>query len=62
MTCERDVALLSGPGLLGPDDIVFAPGPDVVYPDGDPIVRVSAGRDRRRAGGRQPDPATSTAC
>lgn len=40
---ERDVALLSGPGLLGPDDIVFAPGPEVVYPDGDPIVRVSAG-------------------
>jgi len=38
-----DLALLSGPGLLGPDDIVFAPGPDVVYPDGDPIVRVSAG-------------------
>ncbi|MET0788373.1 MAG: pantoate--beta-alanine ligase [Cellulomonas sp.] len=40
---DRDLALLSGPGLLGPDDIVFAPGPDVVYPDGDPIVRVSAG-------------------
>ena len=40
---HRDLALLSGPGLLGPDDIVFAPGPDVVYPDGDPIVRVSAG-------------------
>jgi len=40
---NRDLALLSGPGLLGPDDIVFAPGPDVVYPDGDPIVRVSAG-------------------
>ncbi|WP_028046190.1 pantoate--beta-alanine ligase [Cellulomonas sp. URHE0023] len=38
-----DLALLSGPGLLGPDDIVFAPGPDVVYPDGDPVVRVSAG-------------------
>lgn len=40
---DRDLALLSGPGLLGPDDIVFAPGPEVVYPDGDPIVRVSAG-------------------
>jgi len=40
---ERDLALLSGPGLLGPDDIVFAPGPEVVYPDGDPVVRVSAG-------------------
>ena len=38
-----DLALLSGPGLLGPDDIVFAPGPDVVYPDGDPVVRVRAG-------------------
>ncbi|MEG3614578.1 pantoate--beta-alanine ligase [Isoptericola haloaureus] len=25
-------------------DVVFAPTPDVVYPDGDPIVRVSAGR------------------
>jgi pantoate--beta-alanine ligase len=24
-------------------DLVFAPGPDVVYPDGDPGVRVSAG-------------------
>ncbi|GEK22533.1 pantoate--beta-alanine ligase [Cellulomonas xylanilytica] len=40
---QRDLALLSGPGLLGPDDIVFAPGPEVVYPDGDPVVRVSAG-------------------
>jgi len=40
---QRDLALLSGPGLLGPDDIVFAPGPEVVYPDGDPIVRVGAG-------------------
>jgi pantoate--beta-alanine ligase len=40
---ERDLALLSGPGLLGPDDIVFAPGPEVVYPDGDPVVRVRAG-------------------
>jgi pantoate--beta-alanine ligase len=25
-------------------DIVFAPTPDVVYPDGEPLVRVSAGR------------------
>ncbi len=40
---ERDLALLTGPGLLGPDDVVFAPEPDVVYPDGDPVVRVSAG-------------------
>jgi len=40
---ERDLALLSGPGLLGPGDVVFAPAPDEVYPDGDPLVRVSAG-------------------
>ena len=39
----RDLELLSGPGLLGPGDVVFAPAPDVVYPDGDPLVRVSAG-------------------
>ncbi len=38
-----DLALLSGPGLLGPGDVVFAPGPDVVYPDGEPVVRVGAG-------------------
>jgi pantoate--beta-alanine ligase len=41
---ERDLALLAGPGLLGPDDLVFAPTPQVMYPDGDPVVRVSAGR------------------
>ena len=35
-----DVAKLAGVGA----DVVFAPTPDVVYPDGDPIVRVSAGR------------------
>ncbi|MBO3100788.1 pantoate--beta-alanine ligase [Cellulomonas fengjieae] len=40
---DRDVALLSGPGLLRPEDVVFAPDPQVVYPDGDPVVRVSAG-------------------
>ncbi len=39
-----DVALLTGPGLLGAGDVVFAPSPEVVYPDGDPVVRVSAGR------------------
>jgi pantoate--beta-alanine ligase len=39
-----DLALLSGPGLLGPGDVVFAPTPEVVYPDGDPVVRVSSGR------------------
>jgi len=38
-----DLALLTGEGLLGPDDVVFAPEPAVVYPDGDPLVRVSAG-------------------
>ncbi|MFV2145138.1 MULTISPECIES: pantoate--beta-alanine ligase [Isoptericola] len=37
---ERDVALLAGAGA----DVVYAPTPDVVYPDGDPVVRVSAGR------------------
>ncbi|HEX5331953.1 MAG TPA: pantoate--beta-alanine ligase [Cellulomonas sp.] len=39
-----DLALLTGPGLLGAGDVVFAPTPDVVYADGDPVVRVSAGR------------------
>lgn len=37
---DGDVAKLAGVGA----DIVFAPTPDVVYPDGDPVVRVSAGR------------------
>ena len=37
---ERDVALLATAGA----DVVYAPTPDVVYPDGDPIVRVSAGQ------------------
>ncbi len=36
---EGDLALLAGAGA----DVVFAPTPDVVYPDGDPVVRVSAG-------------------
>lgn len=40
---DGDLALLSGPGLLRPQDVVFAPTVDVVYPDGDPAVRVSAG-------------------
>ncbi|MEV7973528.1 pantoate--beta-alanine ligase [Cellulomonas sp. NPDC089187] len=38
-----DLAQLTGPGLLGPGDVVFAPEPAEVYPDGDPVVRVSAG-------------------
>ena len=36
---DGDLALLAGAGA----DLVFAPTPDVVYPDGDPVVRVSAG-------------------
>jgi pantoate--beta-alanine ligase len=36
---EGDVAKVASAGA----DVVFAPTPDVVYPDGDPIVRVSAG-------------------
>lgn len=40
---DGDLALLSGPGLLGAGDVVFAPTPQVMYPDGEPSVRVSAG-------------------
>ena len=40
---DGDLALLTGADLLGDGDVVFAPTPDVVYPDGDPGVRVSAG-------------------
>lgn len=36
---DGDLALLATVGA----DVVFAPSPDVVYPDGDPIVRVVAG-------------------
>ncbi|MDR7383744.1 pantoate--beta-alanine ligase [Promicromonospora iranensis] len=36
---DGDVAKLAGAGA----DVVFAPAPEVVYPDGDPVVRVSAG-------------------
>ncbi|MFN0283839.1 MAG: pantoate--beta-alanine ligase [Kineosporiaceae bacterium] len=39
-TFDADLELCTGEGV----DVVFAPGPDVVYPDGDPAVRVSAGR------------------
>ncbi|WP_019135963.1 pantoate--beta-alanine ligase [Cellulomonas massiliensis] len=39
---EGDLGRLSGAGLLGPADVVFAPTPDVVYPR-DPVVRVRAG-------------------
>lgn len=40
---DGDLALLTGPGLLGEGDVVFAPDVAVMYPDGDPTVRVSAG-------------------
>jgi pantoate--beta-alanine ligase len=39
-TFDADLALCTREGV----DLVLAPGPDVVYPDGDPGVRVSAGR------------------
>ncbi|MCW2616657.1 MAG: pantoate--beta-alanine ligase [Frankiales bacterium] len=38
-TLEADLALLERDGA----DVVFTPTPDVVYPDGPPLVRVSAG-------------------
>ena len=41
---EGDLALLSGDGLLREGDVVFAPTPAVMYPQGDPVVRVTAGR------------------
>ena len=39
-TFDADLELSTKEGV----DLVFAPGPDVVYRDGDPGVRVSAGR------------------
>jgi len=36
---DADLVLLATAGA----DLVFAPGPNVVYPDGDPMVRVVAG-------------------
>lgn len=38
-TFDADMAICTDAGV----DIVFAPTPDVIYPDGDPGVRVSAG-------------------
>lgn len=38
-TLDDDLVLAAAAGA----DVVFAPGPDVVYPDGDPGVRVAAG-------------------
>jgi pantoate--beta-alanine ligase len=39
-TFDTDLGLCTREGV----DLLFAPGPDVVYPEGDPGVRVSAGR------------------
>jgi pantoate--beta-alanine ligase len=39
-TFDADLEICRREGV----DVVFAPGPDVVYPDGDPGIRVSAGR------------------
>jgi pantoate--beta-alanine ligase len=39
-TFEADIGLCTREKV----DLVFRPGPDVVYPDGDPGVRISAGR------------------
>lgn len=39
-TLAADLALCEREGV----DVVFTPTPEVVYPDGDPVVRVSAGR------------------
>lgn len=38
-TFDADLAICAREGVT----LVFAPTPDVVYPDGDPVVRVSAG-------------------
>ncbi|CAN5259714.1 pantoate--beta-alanine ligase [soil metagenome] len=38
-TLDDDLALLEAEGA----DLVFTPTPDVVYPDGPPLVRISAG-------------------
>ena len=56
-TFDDDLALCTREGV----DVVFAPGPDVVYPDGDPGVRVSAGRLGEVLEGAA-GPGTSTAC
>jgi pantoate--beta-alanine ligase len=39
-TLDADLALLEAGGV----DLVFTPTPDVVYPDGPPVVQISAGR------------------
>jgi pantoate--beta-alanine ligase len=58
-TFDDDMEICTREGV----DIVFAPTPDVVYPDGDPGVRISAGPPRwARCSRARPGPATSTAC
>lgn len=39
-TLDKDLELLRAEGA----NLVFAPGPDVIYPDGDPAIVVSAGK------------------
>jgi pantoate--beta-alanine ligase len=39
-TFDADLDLCTQEGV----DVVFHPGPDVMYPDGDPAIRISAGR------------------
>ncbi len=39
-TFDADLVLCTEEGV----DLVFAPSPDVIYPDGDPGIRVTAGR------------------
>ncbi len=39
-TFDEDLALCRQEGV----DVVFSPGPDVMYPDGDPGIKVAAGR------------------
>ena len=46
---DRDLELLAAAGV----DLVFAPDPAELYPDGEPVVRVSAGRIGQRLEGAQ---------
>ena len=56
-TFDADLEICTAAGV----DVIFAPTPDVVYPDGDPGMRVSAGRSAR-CSRVPPVPVTSTAC
>ena len=49
-TLEADLDLLAECGV----DVVFAPGVDEVYPDGEPMVRITAGEPRREVRGGLP--------